>query len=103
MISLPVSFEHDRIHEEASDWLDNRDEWIERRAQEVEADEERDLSEVIADYCETVYIGTVSGLKLTHWSEYDRVIRRAMKTCPDLKAFVERACEAQALKEFNNK
>ncbi len=82
-------------------WSDFQDEWIENKIQEIMDDTERDLNKVIADYCETTYVGMISGIKLNHWGEYDQVIRKAMKTCPELKDFVERAANMQANKDFN--
>lgn len=62
------------------------DEYIDEQAEEVMQDHDIDLSVVIADYCE----------EKNRWSEYDNMLRKACKVCPELKGFLLLAARRQA-------
>jgi hypothetical protein len=81
-------------------WIDYQDEWVERRTGEILGDHERDLSEVIGDYCDTTTTSLVLGLKVNRWQEYERAIRAAMDESPCFRDFMEKAAMMQAEKDF---
>ena len=88
-------------YEQSLAWTDYRDEWIEQRTTAILDDHERDLSDVIGDYCESPN-GTACGLPLNHWQDYERAIRAAMDESPCFRDFMEKAAGWQAKQDFGD-
>ncbi len=86
-------------YEDSLAWTDYRDEWVEQRTETILEDHERDLSDVIEDYCASPN-GTACGLPLNHWQDYERAIRAAMDESPCFRDFMEKAAMWQAERDF---
>jgi len=88
-VSPLAHYERDFQHEFSVAWQDFENDWIEQRVQNIL--DERELSELIGDYCDKKYVSPVTGQRLNRWVEYDNVMRATMKSCPVLRDFMERA------------
>ncbi len=94
--------EHDDVdYDQSLAWTDFKDEWVEQRMGVILDDHERDLSDVIGDYCESPN-GTACGLPLNHWQDYERAIRAAMDESPCFRDFMEKAAMWQAERDFGD-
>ena len=92
--------EHDYQYEHSLAWNDFQDNWVETRTQDILNDRERDLSDVIADYCDSEIVLPISGVRANKWGEYEHAIRAAITESPTFRQFMEAAAQMQAEKEF---
>ncbi len=92
---------HDFIdYESSAAWTDYQDECVESRTQSILDDDQRNLSEIIGDYCDSPSGQTICGLAVDHWSDYEKAVRAAIEESPCFRDFMEKAAFFQAQKDF---